>query len=55
MTWVEQESSGRGALHRPGRQRRRPCCPDLVGRGVVPDLVTDQTSAHDPLAYIPDG
>ena len=28
--------------------------PDLVRRGVVPDLVTDQTSAHDPLnGYIP--
>jgi urocanate hydratase len=30
--------------------------PDLVRRGVVPDLVTDQTSAHDPLnGYIPAG
>jgi urocanate hydratase len=30
--------------------------PDLVQRGVVPDLVTDQTSAHDPLrGYLPAG
>jgi urocanate hydratase len=30
--------------------------PDLVRRGVVPDIVTDQTSAHDPLAgYVPNG
>src|SRR3990170_1123434 len=30
--------------------------PELVIRGVVPDVVTDQTSAHDPLyGYIPDG
>jgi urocanate hydratase len=30
--------------------------PDLVRRGVVPDLVTDQTSAHDPLnGYVPNG
>ncbi|MBF8255702.1 MAG: hutU [Anaerolineales bacterium] len=30
--------------------------PELVVRGVVPDVVTDQTSAHDPLyGYIPDG
>ena len=30
--------------------------PELVRRGVVPDLVTDQTSAHDPLnGYIPKG
>jgi urocanate hydratase len=28
--------------------------PDLVQRGLVPDLVTDQTSAHDPLnGYVP--
>jgi len=28
--------------------------PDLVRRGVVPDLLTDQTSAHDPLnGYVP--
>lgn len=30
--------------------------PELLARGVVPDVVTDQTSAHDPLAgYIPNG
>ncbi len=30
--------------------------PEIVRRGVVPDLVTDQTSAHDPLnGYIPAG
>jgi len=30
--------------------------PALVGRGIVPDVVTDQTSAHDPLVgYVPDG
>ena len=30
--------------------------PALLARGVVPDLVTDQTSAHDPLnGYIPAG
>ncbi len=30
--------------------------PDLLARGVLPDLVTDQTSAHDPLyGYIPPG
>jgi urocanate hydratase len=30
--------------------------PELVGRGVVPDMLTDQTSAHDPLnGYIPAG
>ena len=30
--------------------------PELVRRGVIPDIVTDQTSAHDELhGYIPDG
>jgi urocanate hydratase len=29
--------------------------PDLVGRGPGIDIVTDQTSAHDPLAYLPVG
>ncbi|WP_017186554.1 urocanate hydratase [Alkalibacillus haloalkaliphilus] len=30
--------------------------PELVKRGVTPDLVTDQTSAHDPLnGYLPTG
>jgi urocanate hydratase len=30
--------------------------PELVRRGIVPDLVTDQTAAHDPLTgYIPIG
>jgi urocanate hydratase len=30
--------------------------PEIVQRGIVPDLVTDQTSAHDPLnGYVPAG
>ena len=30
--------------------------PELAQRGVVPDLLTDQTSAHDPLdGYVPNG
>jgi urocanate hydratase len=29
--------------------------PYLAERGVVPDIVTDQTSAHDVLAYVPHG
>jgi len=31
-------------------------CPEMVRRGVTPDLVTDQTSAHDTLnGYVPNG
>jgi urocanate hydratase len=29
--------------------------PELVTRGIVPDMVTDQTCAHDPLMYLPTG
>ncbi|HEX2908549.1 MAG TPA: urocanate hydratase [Phototrophicaceae bacterium] len=29
--------------------------PELVLRGVIPDVVTDQTPAHDPLMYVPNG
>ena len=29
--------------------------PDLLARGVEIDIVTDQTSAHDPLSYLPEG
>jgi urocanate hydratase len=29
--------------------------PELLRRGVAVDIVTDQTSAHDPLSYLPDG
>ncbi|MEU1845015.1 urocanate hydratase [Micromonospora sediminicola] len=29
--------------------------PELLRRGVAIDVVTDQTSAHDPLSYVPEG
>ncbi len=29
--------------------------PELVRMGVIPDIVTDQTPAHDPLSYVPAG
>jgi urocanate hydratase len=29
--------------------------PELVLRGVIPDVVTDQTPAHDVLSYVPNG
>ncbi len=29
--------------------------PELVMRGITPDVVTDQTPAHDPLSYVPHG
>src|SRR5690606_11167184 len=29
--------------------------PEILRRGVPVDIVTDQTSAHDPLSYVPEG
>ncbi|WP_376790773.1 urocanate hydratase [Thermoflexus sp.] len=29
--------------------------PELARRGIIPDVVTDQTPAHDPLMYVPKG
>ncbi|TQM47378.1 urocanate hydratase [Halopolyspora algeriensis] len=29
--------------------------PELLRRGVAADIITDQTSAHDPLSYLPSG
>ncbi|WP_448811398.1 urocanate hydratase [Agromyces bauzanensis] len=29
--------------------------PELLARGIAIDIVTDQTSAHDPLSYLPEG
>src|SRR5277367_1729544 len=30
--------------------------PELIARGIIPDMLTDQTSAHDPLnGYVPNG
>ena len=29
--------------------------PELVRRGITPDVVTDQTPAHDPIMYVPRG
>ncbi|MBE2240986.1 MAG: urocanate hydratase [Caldilineaceae bacterium] len=56
MTWVEE-------ARRAGRPRSvglignaAEVLPELGARGVQPDVVTDQTSAHDPLyGYIPAG
>jgi urocanate hydratase len=56
MTWVEeareaQEPKSVGLIANAAQ-----ILPELVTRGVVPDVVTDQTSAHDPLyGYIPAG
>jgi len=56
MTWVEEARAAqtRKSVGLVGNAAE--ILPELVERGVVPDVVTDQTSAHDPLyGYIPAG
>ena len=49
-------SRAQAALGRRARQCRLEILPELVRRGVKPDVVTDQTSAHDPVnGYLPAG
>jgi len=56
MTWVEEARSDRRPLSVGLIGNAAEVLPELVARGVQPDVVTDQTSAHDPLyGYIPAG
>jgi urocanate hydratase len=53
---VETARRGRRALSVGLEGNCAEVLPELVRRGVTPDLVTDQTSAHDPLnGYVPAG
>ena len=56
MTWVE-EALARQSPRAVGLiANAAEALPELLERGVMPDVVTDQTSAHDPLyGYIPPG
>jgi urocanate hydratase len=54
MTWVEESLAAKEAKSIGLIGNAAEILPELVIRGVVPDVVTDQTSAHDPLyGYIP--
>jgi urocanate hydratase len=56
MTWVEEAVAAKVPLSVGLIANAAEALPELVTRGVVPDVVTDQTSAHDPLyGYIPAG
>jgi len=56
MTWVESALDKQEAQSIALIGNAAEVLPELVIRGVVPDVVTDQTSAHDPLyGYIPAG
>jgi urocanate hydratase len=56
MTWAEEARRNGEAKSIGLLGNAATVLPELVTRGVVPDVVTDQTSAHDPLmGYIPAG
>ena len=56
LTWIAGATHDRSALSVGLVGNAAEVLPELVRRGVVPDVVTDQTSAHDMLnGYIPAG
>jgi urocanate hydratase len=56
LQWVRTAQRERAALSIGLAGNCADVLPELVHRRVIPDLVTDQTSAHDPLnGYIPSG
>jgi urocanate hydratase len=56
LQWVHTAQRERAALSIGLVGNCADVLPELVHRRVIPDLVTDQTSAHDPLnGYIPSG
>jgi urocanate hydratase len=56
MTWVNEALAAGTARSIGLIGNAAAILPELVARGVQPDVVTDQTSAHDPLyGYIPAG
>jgi len=56
LRWVDEARSAREAVSIGVVGNCGEVLPELLARGFEPDLVTDQTSAHDPLGgYVPAG
>jgi urocanate hydratase len=56
LRWVEEARAEREAVSIGLVGNCAEVLPELLARGFAPDLVTDQTSAHDPLGgYVPAG
>jgi urocanate hydratase len=56
LRWVDESRSAREAVSIGLVGNCAEVLPELLARGFAPDLVTDQTSAHDPLGgYVPAG
>jgi urocanate hydratase len=56
LAWIREAVEGRSALSVGLVANAADVLPELVRRQVVPDVLTDQTSAHDTLnGYVPNG
>ncbi len=56
LAWIEEARAAKQPLSVGLLGNCAEVLPELVRRGVTPDVVTDQTSAHDELhGYVPDG
>ncbi|HSA55238.1 MAG TPA: urocanate hydratase [Gemmatimonadaceae bacterium] len=56
LAWIEEARRARSALSVGLVGNAAEVLPELVQRGVTPDVLTDQTSAHDTLnGYVPHG
>ena len=56
LAWMREATAAREAVSVGLVGNCADVLPELVRRGVTPDVVTDQTSAHDPLhGYVPAG
>jgi urocanate hydratase len=56
LQWIEQAKNQGEALSVGLLGNAATLYKEILDRGIIPDLVTDQTSAHDPLyGYIPEG
>jgi urocanate hydratase len=56
LSWINEATAARRALSVALVGNAADVLPELVRRGVTPDVLTDQTSAHDTLnGYVPNG
>jgi urocanate hydratase len=55
LSWVQEAREKGNALSVGLVGNAAKVHPELVRRGVIPDVVTDQTSAHNPFDYVPVG
>jgi urocanate hydratase len=56
MTWIREAQAAKRGLSVGLVGNAADVLPEMVARGIIPDVVTDQTSAHDMLnGYVPHG